>query len=280
MTADEVGRLLLVEARRADVQFGAMMNWYVAERFTQRLEQSGHRANLLLYGDLILHALEPAGVPRVWTAELVRRAGLDAKDLAGALADVASVDGSDGLVFEPAAELRQASSRGEPCMVEARVTARLGESVCPIRVRISEDPVPEVEPSDLRFPPTLNETDPSRPMACAPEVLLADLVYQLARSGVTHLRPKSYLDLRRLLRFKDFRPAVAVRAIASRFNGAESPMRIPLAFGPEAAADKTLKQMWTAYCLRARIPALDLSPVIEDLRFRLQPLMREGRRSS
>jgi hypothetical protein len=280
-TSDEIGHHLLAEARRADVQFGAMLSWYVAERFAQRLERSGQRESLLLYGDLLLHAVDPGGMPRVWSAELMRRAGPDAKELAHALADVASVDGADGLVFEPAVELCTTWNGGQTHLPhEARVTARLGGSRCKIRVWVGDDLAPEVKPWDLSYPRVLKETGATRPMACAPEVFAADLVSQLARSGVTHMHPKAYDDLRRLFGVKEFRVEVAARAIAAHFRhfGTALPIDVPLAFGPKAAADKTLNRMWTAYCLRARHAAVELSHVVQELRNRLLPLLEQARR--
>lgn len=272
----DVRERLLAVARKRGIQFGSMLSWYVAERFVQRLEQSGRREALLLYGDLLLHAVAPRGVPVLWRAELLWRPTRRGMNPLKAIDDVCRSTGGDHMTFDDAAF-------GAPTITskqfEVVVTGKLCNVACPVTILVTEDGYPEFKPRDTSFACVLDGDVGGRPMSCAPEWFAAKLVRELSEAGVAHLNPKAYADLHRLLTTGVIQEELAVTALVDVFRSSRLgfPPSVPLALTESAANDKAMTQMWAAFRRRAREPELELSSVIQFVGGRLTPLLDRAR---
>lgn len=281
LEARQVCERLLALARRRGVQYGLIFNWYLIERLVHRLEQSGHREELILDGDLLVHALADTPFPLEWRASLLWRPPHAGADLATAINDVCQADGGDQVRFEGAPQVavsRCASARRQ--QFEVVVIGGLCGAVCPVSLQICLDEHPEVAASDTSFPRLLEKEDAGRrPQACAPEVFLARRVRALWDSGVAHLHPKVYADLHRLIRAGALKNVLTVSALAAVFRDAkpEVPPGLPLAFSKVALEDSELCDLWSAYQRRVRLPPTELAVVLGDIERYLAPLYEAAR---
>lgn len=283
---ESVGQEVLQRARRDGIQFGLALTWFVVERLAQRLEQSEHREEVLLYGDLLIHALAPANIPRVWRPEFLWRGAPDPLALESALKAAGRVELDDDLVFDAPFRAVGARPLGPKQRVfEIASTVGFGGARCPLKIQLIEDDQRQFGQVDVRLPSTVRGMNGSRPNACRPEVLLAHLVFALSESGLARPNPKAYADLHRLFSVGEPDIELAAAALAATFESAsvQVPVALPLAFSPLAACDRTLNQMWTAFVARARGPDIDLRDLLSQLRVKVLPLFageRQGTRAS
>lgn len=271
---------LLALSRQRGIQFGLIFSWYVVERLVHRLEQSSHREELLLDGDLLVHAFTGKEVPVQWRASLIWRPARAGAKLSKAFHDLCRVDGRDHVRFGHAV---QVSAVRRPWVrarqFEVIVTGRLCGADCPVSFLVTKDVSREFDSCDSSFSRLIDGELGTRPKASTPEVFMARRVRELSDAGMTHLNPQAYSDLHRLIQARTFKDDLAIQALAAAFRDVKPrfPPNLPLAFTGAAAENADLSQIWTTYQQRARMPAMELSGVLSDLERYLTPLLDAAR---
>lgn len=271
---------LLALSRRRGIQFGLIFSWYVVERLVHRLEQSGHREELLLDGDLLVHGFTGKDVPAQWRASLIWRPASASAQLSRTFHDLCRVDGRDHIQFGREVQIsavRRPSIRER--QFEVVVTGTLCGADCPVLLLVTMDVSREFESRDSSFPRLIDGELRTRPKACAPEVFMARRVRELSDSGMTHLNPQAYSDLHRLIEAGTLKDALAIQALATAFRDAKPgfPPNLPLAFTRAAADNPDLIQIWETSQQRARMPATELSGILSSIERYLTPLLDAAR---
>lgn len=91
-------------------------------------------------------------------------------------------------------------------------------------------------------------------------------------------RPKVFWDLHRLVTSGTINVELAPSTLRSVFTQRRTPLpdTIPLVLSDEFAAHESRRQLWEAFCKRARVHAPPLAEVVERTREAAWPWLREA----
>jgi hypothetical protein len=284
VTPDRIKEVQLQLRRRAydrREEFGAVLAWFVAEGLALRLAQHKVvRDQLLLSGDLMLHACLGGEAPYEWQAELLAVGPVDNDKLAQRLREACDVDVDDGLDIDlPGGGVSgQISSAGGSCAV-VNLVGHLGGIKVPLSVVVRLDERISLKPSDYQLKSVLGGSLGARVLACSPTSLLGLRLRAAVALGASPAGVKVLWDLYRLVESGKVEVSLFPAAIADAFfaRGLNTPKSVPLVLIDEFAADASREHVWAAFVKRARIAAPALGEVMQRVQREVWPWLVQGR---
>ncbi len=269
----EIQRLLRARAYDRREEFGAVLTWFMAEGLALRLGKHAEvRGQLLLTGDLMLHALLGSSAPFEWEVELLAIGAVTAAELARRLREVCDVEVDDGLDLElPHGGVSEPALTADGRCATASLVGRLGSITLPLQVVVRLDAQFHEVPSDYFFGSVLGNSLCARVLACPPNTAVALLLRAGVEKGVAPSGLRELWHLYRLIESGKVDPCLASAAVVATFQdrGAPIPRSVPLLLSEEFAADASRQQVWEAFLRRARVSA----PILQEVVMRVQHMV-------
>lgn len=262
-------------------EFGAVLAWFVAEGLALRLAvHNDVRSQLLLSGDLMLHACLGGEAPFEWQAELLAVGPVEHTKLAQRLREACDVEVDDGLDIElPAGGVSgRVLSTGGPCAM-ANLIGHLGGIKVPLSVVVRLDERISLKPKDYRLKSVLGGPLSERVLAVSPTSLLGLRLRAAVALGAAPAGVKVLWDLYRLVESGEVESNSVPVAVADAFlaRGLTVPKSIPLVLNDEFSADADRQQVWAAFVKRARIAVPAQGDVVHRVQREVLPWLVQGR---
>jgi Nucleotidyl transferase AbiEii toxin, Type IV TA system len=263
-------RLVKIAHARGE-ESGMLFTRYALERFLYRLGQSGQRANFVLKGAMLLHALDPGFRRATKDLDLLGFGSSDPEHLAACFRECAAFPvEDDGLDFDTS-ELTCVPIREELEYGGQRVsfTARLGKAVLPIQIDVGFGDAITPGPEDLLYPTLLKQAQPN--IRAYPVVTsVAEKLHAMVKLGMANTRMKDYYDLYIISQTFTINPLELRTALERTFERRSTPMPtgLPLGLSDEFALNPLKISQWQGFLKRngIRAPELTLERVIERIR--------------
>ncbi len=262
--AASVRSRLLNLAKADKTDFNQVLVRYALERLLYRLSQSQHAGNFVLKGALLFAIWYDLPHRPTRDADLL---GFGASDLASirqTFHDIASVQVADGIVFDPASvsveEIRKdAGYAGARVMIDAE----LARARCRTQIDIGF--------GDAVTPGPIQATYPVY-------TVVAEKLHAIALLGMTNSRLKDYLDLSVLLDREALDLNTLATAIAATFarRGMAVPAELPIGLTDEFSGDQSRQKLWQAFLRKNELPVTPLVAVVNVLRGKLKPALRQA----
>lgn len=253
--AASVHQRLLNIARETGRPFNEVLQYFAMERVLYRLSCSGHKDSFVLKGALLF---------RVWdvpdsraTRDIDFLAFLDnsPENLAAVFREVCSIEGDDGLVFDP--ESVQAQTIKEDADYEGvriRFRGLLGNAKIAMQIDVGFGD--KVHPGVVRadYPVILDLPAPTLRMY-PPETVVAEKVEAMIHLGNLNSRMKDFYDVWRLSRQYEFDDPVLGEAIKQTFNNRGTDL-IPFdELKAELLGSDVLGKQWKAFLEKTGVDA-------------------------
>jgi len=271
----EVQRELRARAYRRREELRAALTWFVAEGLALRLARHVTiRDQLLLSGDLMLHACLGGEAPFEWQIELLAVGPVTPAELARRLREVCDVPVDDGLDLElPAGGLSEPTSISGGRYAVVTLVGHLGAMKLPLQVAVRLDESLREKPCDFLFVSSLGNSLSARVLACPPTALAALRLRDAFDIGAAPGGVKVLWDLFRLIESGKVDPNLAPDAVAAAFrcHSRSTPVSLPLLLNDAFAADACRQQVWAAFVQRARLTAPDFSEVVTRIQREILP---------
>ena len=175
----------------------AMQN-FMFERFLMRLSQSRYRKKLVIKGGFLISAV--VGLPKRTTMDLdatLRGMQLDEATLSGAINEICSIDGGDGILFGllGIAPIRKDDAYGG---FRLSMVAKLETTSTPFSIDISAGDAITPAPVDFDYHSRFGEASFAL-SAYTIETVLAEKAEAIFTLGALSTRPRDYYDIKILL---------------------------------------------------------------------------------
>ncbi|MFN4264444.1 MAG: hypothetical protein ACK4F8_01710 [Aquabacterium sp.] len=275
----QIQHLLRQRAELRNEAFGATLTWFVAEGLALRLGKSVVREQVLLRGDLMLHALLGGDAPYEWDAELIAKHPMSLTALAKNLREVCDVEIADGLQLElPSGGISEPICTSVGDVVPVALLGMLGTMRIPLHVKVSIDAIGSQPHADFRFRSMLGRDLDARITTWSPQMAVAEALRQIVEGGVASVYPKRIWHLYQIIQAAKYEEAQVIACIKDTFRKRHTPLpnATPLALSDEFAAHHSRKAGWEIYTRRARIHAPPLTDVITGLRSVALPWLKSA----
>jgi predicted nucleotidyltransferase component of viral defense system len=272
--AASVHKRLLNIARKTGRPFNEVLQYFAMERLLYRLSCSHYEDSFVLKGALLF---------RVWdvpdsraTRDIDFLAFLDnsPKNLVSVFRDVCTIEGDDGLVFEPdSVDAKTIKEDADYEGVRIRFRGQLGKARITMQIDVGFGD--KVHPGVVRadYPVILDLPAPALRMY-PPETVVAEKVEAMVHLGSLNSRMKDFYDVWRLSRQFEFDDAVLGEAIKQTFDNRGTEL-IP--FGElkaELLESETLEKLWTAFLAKTGMTGPDsFHEILDEIALFLGPLL-------
>ena len=173
--------------------------------------------------------------------------------LATILQNIARIDDTDGIVFDPESVCSEDIREGaEYHGIRLRIMASLGKArkVLQIDVGFGDAIVPQ--PLEMEFPTILEEIHP-RLKVYSLESMIAEKFEAMIKLSFMNSRMKDFYDIYSLALSDDFTGRTLVKAVQAAFVKRETSVpEKPTVFTKEFYEDKTRQKQWQAYLRKIR----------------------------
>lgn len=277
--AASVRSRLLNLAKADKTDFNQVLVRYALERLLYRLSQSQHAGNFVLKGALLFAIWYDLPHRPTRDADLL---GFGASDLASirqTFHDIASVQVADGIVFDPASvsveEIRKdAGYAGARVMIDAE----LARARCRTQIDIGFGDAVTPGPIQATYPVLLADFPAPMLRTYPVYTVVAEKLHAIALLGMTNSRLKDYLDLSVLLDREALDLNTLATAIAATFarRGMAVPAELPIGLTDEFSGDQSRQKLWQAFLRKNELPVTPLVAVVNVLRGKLKPALRQA----
>lgn len=277
--AASVRARLLVLAKAQGADFNQVLIRFALERLLYRLSVSAHADRFLLKGALLFTLWYDMPHRATRDADLL---GFDPSDLdaiAQTFRDIASVDGEDGITFDPASvgidEIRK-----EAAYTGARVliSAEIAKARCKTQIDIGFGDVVTPGPVHSVYPVLIDDLPAPRLRTYPVYTVVSEKLHAIVLLGMTNSRLKDYLDLWVLLDRETLNVHTLARAITATFirRGMAVPARLPIGLTDEFANDPSRQALWRAFLKKNELVAIPLIDVVAKLRTTLEAALTQA----
>lgn len=182
-------------ARRRHVEFQLVLSEFAIERLLYRLGASEHANRFVLKGAM-LFKLWPGGQHRAtWDLDLLGRGSSAVADVVAVMRSLCAIDGSDGIVFDPASAIGEEIRAGQEYSgVRVRLDAHLAEARIPVQVDVGFGDAITPAPARTAYPTLLDHPQPSV-LVYPREAVVAEKLEAMISLGVTNSRMKDFYDV-------------------------------------------------------------------------------------
>ena len=268
-------RLLdLSRQRREDFQF--VLGRWMIERFLYRLSVSPHKEDFVLKGAMLFAAWTGKVYRPTRDLDLLGWGSPDVDRLVTAFREVCTIDGGDGLVFEPARIEGERIKDAEYEGVRVRIPASLDGARLLLQVDVGFGDAVEPPPAELTFPVLLPAPAP-RLRAYPPEAVVAEKLHAMVLLGIANSRMKDFYDLCTIAESLSFDLPALARSVRVTFERRRTavPTDQPFALTSEFLEDGTKRVQWQAFIKRIGVQTdLTLAQAGERIREFLLPALQ------
>lgn len=277
--AASVRARLLVLAKAQGADFNQVLIRFALERLLYRLSVSAHADRFLLKGALLFTLWYDMPHRATRDADLLGFGPSDLDAIAQTFRDIASVDGEDGITFDPASvgidEIRK-----EAAYTGARVliSAEIAKARCKTQIDIGFGDVVTPGPVHAVYPVLIDDLPAPRLRTYPVYTVVSEKLHAIALLGMTNSRLKDYLDLWVLLDRETLNAHTLARAIAATFirRGMAVPAKLPIGLTDEFANDPSRQALWRAFLKKNGLVALPLIDVVAKLRTTLEAALTQA----
>lgn len=251
--AASIHQRLLNVARETGRPFNEVLQYFAMERLLYRLSCSDHKDSFVLKGALLF---------RVWdipdsraTRDIDFLAFLDnsPENLAVVFRDVCTIEGTDGLVFDPdSVDARTIKEDADYEGVRVRFRGLLGKARITMQIDIGFGD--KVHPSVVRadYPVILDLPAPALRMY-PPETVVAEKVEAMIHLGSLNSRMKDFYDVWRLSRQFEFDAEILSQAIRQTLKNRDTKL-IPFdELKADLLGNDTLEKQWSAFLEKSAV---------------------------
>lgn len=267
--------LSLARERQEDFQF--VLGRWMVERFLYRLSVSPHKEGFVLKGAMLFAAWTGTVYRPTRDLDLLGWGSPDVDRLETAFREVSMIDGSDGLVFEPARIKGERIKEDAECEgVRVRVPASLDGARLLLQVDVGFGDAVEPPPGELTFPVLLPAPAP-RLRAYPPEAVVAEKLHAMVLLGIANSRMKDFYDLCTIAESFSFDLPTLSRSVRVTFERRRTavPTDQPFAFTSEFLENGTKRVQWQAFLKRIGVQIdLTLAQAGERIREFLVPVLQ------
>jgi hypothetical protein len=277
--AASVRQRLLNLARREQRNFNVVLVAFGLERLIYRLAISPHRNKFVLKGGMLvtLWTTDPGRFTR--DVDFLAFAGDDLEKLKSIFADILTIDGGDGLVFD-AARLQATLIREDQVYggVRLKTTAYLEKAEIPIVVDLGfgdalGDPAYEIEYASLL------DFEPVRIRAYSPANVIAEKFHAVVALGIINGRMKDYYDLWAIPKAVTIDHNDLAATLKATFDRrrTEIPAERPPGLASAFSEDPAKVAQWAAYSEATNLEGVSLTDVTNEIWLWLHPICDSAR---
>ena len=245
--AASVHQRLLNVAKETGRPFNEVLQYFAMERVLYRLSCSGHKDSFVLKGALLF---------RVWdvpdsraTRDIDFLAFLDnsPENLAAIFREVCSIEGDDGLAFDPESVQAQTIKKDADYEgVRVRFRGLLGKAKVTMQVDTGFGDTVHPDAVHGEYPSILNMPAPSLCMY-PPETVVAEKTEAMVHLGSLNSRMKDFYDIWRLSQQFEFDDAILSEAVRQTFDNRGTTLMSFDELKTEILQNKSMEKQWNAF---------------------------------
>lgn len=263
--ASVLARLLSLAKQRGD-DYNLLLNRFGLERLLYRLSNSPHADRFLLKGALLFAYWYDEQHRPTRDADLLGFGQDDAEHLVAIFREVAAIEMTDGIVFEPdsvrADEIREDNTYGG---TRINLVGRINAARCSLQIDIGFGDAVTPTAETVTFPTLLNDFQAPMLKVYPIYTVIAEKYQAMVLLGLANSRMKDFYDLAVIARRTDLDGKTLAEAIAATFARRNSPLPVvrPLALTDQFSKDASKQRQWQAFLRKNRIDGASLEVTVE-----------------
>lgn len=280
-SAASVRARLLNVAKTQGVDFNQVLVRFALERILYRLSQSAHADRFLLKGALLFTLWYDMPHRATRDADLMGYGASDMASMTQAFRDIASLQGEDGMVFDPASVVaddirKHASYAG----VRILISGELAGARCKTQVDVGFGDAVTPAPVDSVYPVLLADLPAPRLRTYPVYTVIAEKLHAIVHLGMSNSRMKDYFDLSVLLDRESLDLSLLAHAVQATFErrGLAVPPMLPVGLSDEFAQDASRQAMWRAFLKKNDLAPEPLPAVVLRLQVALVAVLQQAAR--
>lgn len=260
-----LARLLSLAKQRGD-DYNLLLNRFGLERLLYRLSNSPHADRFLLKGALLFAYWYDEQHRPTRDADLLGFGQDDAEHLVAIFREVAAIEMTDGIVFEPdsvrADEIREDNTYGG---TRINLVGRINAARCSLQIDIGFGDAVTPTAEIVTFPTLLNDFQAPMLKVYPIYTVIAEKYQAMVLLGLANSRMKDFYDLAVIARRTDLDGKTLAEAIAATFARRNSPLPVvrPLALTDQFIKDASKQRQWQAFLRKNRIDGASLEVTVE-----------------
>jgi hypothetical protein len=264
LSASILARLLTLAKQRGD-DYNLLLNRFCMERLLARVSVSPHADRFLLKGALLFALWY--GIPHRPTrdADLLGHGPDDEADLIATFREVATLDLSDGIVFDPAS-VKTHAIREDNTYGGTRITlmARIGSARCALQIDVGFGDAVTPAPQTAAYPVLLGEFPAVTLRVYPVYTVIAEKYQAMVMLAQANSRMKDFFDLAVIARRTELDGATLAAAITATFARRQTPLPTerPLALTRRFSEDSAKLRQWQAFLSKNRTAAASLGDTV------------------
>lgn len=265
LAASVLARLLSLAKQRGD-DYNLVLNRFGLERLLYRLSNSPHADRFLLKGALLFAYWYDEQHRPTRDADLLGFGQDDAEHLVAIFREVAAMEMTDGIVFEPdsvrADEIREDNTYGG---TRINLVGRINAARCSLQIDIGFGDAVTPTAETVTFPTLLNNFQAPILKVYPIYTVIAEKYQAMVLLGLANSRMKDFYDLAVIARRTDLDGKTLAEAIAATFVRRNSPLPVvrPLALTDQFSKDAGKQRQWQAFLKKNRIEGASLEVTVE-----------------
>ena len=265
LAASVLARLLSLAKQRGD-DYNLVLNRFGLERLLYRLSNSPHADRFLLKGALLFAYWYDEQHRPTRDADLLGFGQDDAEHLVAIFREVAAIEMTDGIVFEPdsvrADEIREDNTYGG---TRINLVGRINAARCSLQIDIGFGDAVTPTAETVTFPTLLNDFQAPMLKVYPIYTVIAEKYQAMVLLGLANSRMKDFYDLAVIARRTDLDGKTLTEAIAATFDRRNSPLPVvrPLALTDQFSKDAGKQRQWQAFLKKNRIEGASLEVTVE-----------------
>jgi len=282
--AASVRQKILNKARRENIRFSALLQYYAMERFLYRLAISEHSNKFILKGALLLRAWGLEKYRPTMDIDLLGLSTNNAEKIIMQIADICSQSVlDDGLSFDINSVKSEQITEGadyigsrilfsgklDTIKIKMQIDIGFGDSVFPKPIQCSLPEVIDFPSADL--------------MCYQPETTIAEKFNAMIKLDMANSRMKDFYDIWLIMRELNIDKKALVRAVRETFDQRNTiipPLKEIVAFTPLFYNDKNKNIQWKAFLRKKLIAQTEITlkevcnEISEQLKYLIEALKK------
>jgi predicted nucleotidyltransferase component of viral defense system len=260
-------------ARNTGSPFNEVLQYFAMERMLYRLSSSAHKGSFVLKGALLFRVWDIPDSRATRDIDLLAFLDNSPEKLAAIFREVCSIEGDDGLVFDPdSVDARTIKEDADYEGVRVRFRGLLGKAKITMQVDVGfGDKVhPAIVQTD--YPVILDLPAPTLRIY-PPETVVAEKVEAMIHLGSLNSRMKDFYDIWRLSRQFEFDSEVLSEAIGQTLENRGTKLISLDVLKADLLANDTLERQWRAFLTKSGVSGPEsFHEVLDQIAIFLGPL--------
>ncbi|MEM9530882.1 MAG: nucleotidyl transferase AbiEii/AbiGii toxin family protein [Pseudomonadota bacterium] len=277
--AASIHQRLLNVAAESDRPFNEVLQYFAMERFLYRLSSSEHAQSFVLKGALLFRVWDVPDSRATRDIDFLAFTSNSLKNLAGMFREICSIEGNDGLEFDPDSVTANAiKENAEYQGARVRFTGLLGKARITMQADVGFGD--RIHPAAVQadYPVILDLPAPSICTYPA-ETVIAEKVEAMIHLGTLNSRMKDFYDIWRLSREIEFDPAVLSEAIRLTLKNRETKLIACNELVADLLQNDTFEKQWSAFLTKTRVSGPEsFREVLDQIAIFLTPIFDRAAR--